>query len=77
MQLSHPPLGLSSFHRFLCLLCLLLSGTALKAQYATEMTVAQDGSGDYRSIQAAIDNAKAFPDKRITIFIKRFFRLYL
>ncbi len=40
------------------------------AQYATEMTVAQDGSGDFTSIQAAIDATKAFPDQRITIYIK-------
>lgn len=35
-----------------------------------EMTVAQDGSGDFTTIQAAIDATKAFPDKRITIHIK-------
>lgn len=35
-----------------------------------KMVVAQDGSGDFTSIQAAIDATKAFPDKRITIFIK-------
>jgi pectinesterase len=34
------------------------------------MTVAQDGTGDFTSIQSAIDSCKAFPDKRITIFIK-------
>jgi pectinesterase len=35
-----------------------------------KMVVALDGSGDYTSIQAAIDACKAFPDKRISIFIK-------
>jgi pectinesterase len=35
-----------------------------------DMTVALDGSGDYTSIQAAIDACKAFPDKRISIYIK-------
>jgi pectinesterase len=35
-----------------------------------EMVVAQDGSGDFTKIQDAIDATKAFPDKRITIFIK-------
>lgn len=34
------------------------------------VTVAKDGSGDYSTIQAAIDASKAFPDRRITIFIK-------
>jgi pectinesterase len=32
--------------------------------------VAQDGSGDYTTIQAAINDSKAFPYQRITIFIK-------
>ena len=35
-----------------------------------DMVVALDGSGDYTSIQAAIDACKAFPDRRISIFIK-------
>ncbi|MCR5862089.1 pectinesterase family protein [Flavobacterium sp. J372] len=32
--------------------------------------VAHDGSGDYTTIQAAIDDSKSFPPQRITIFIK-------
>lgn len=35
-----------------------------------EIVVAQDGSGDFETIQKAIDATKAFPDKRITIYIK-------
>nr|WP_321357716.1 pectinesterase family protein [uncultured Draconibacterium sp.] len=35
-----------------------------------EIIVAQDGSGNFKSIQAAIDATKAFPPRRITIFIK-------
>jgi len=38
--------------------------------YATKITVAKDGSGDFRSIQAAINDTKAFPDSDITLFIK-------
>lgn len=34
------------------------------------MIVALDGSGDYTSIQSAIDAAKSFPDDKISIFIK-------
>ncbi|WP_223302343.1 hypothetical protein [Flavobacterium branchiophilum] len=30
--------------------------------------VAQDGSGDYGSIQAAINDCVSFPNERITIF---------
>ncbi|WP_434036466.1 pectate lyase [Formosa sp. 4Alg 33] len=35
------------------------------------VTVAQDGSADYNNIQDAINNSKAFPYDRITIFIKK------
>ncbi|HPE74936.1 MAG TPA: pectinesterase family protein [Draconibacterium sp.] len=35
-----------------------------------KMVVAQDGTGDFTKIQEAVDATKAFPDKRITIFIK-------
>ncbi len=35
-----------------------------------EITVAQDGSGHFTTIQEAINNAKAFPYKRVTIFVK-------
>ncbi len=34
------------------------------------MTVALDGSGDFTSIQSAIDNAKSFPYERVMITIK-------
>ncbi|MCX6334089.1 MAG: pectinesterase family protein [Bacteroidia bacterium] len=40
------------------------------AQDVYKMTVAQDGTGDYTTIQAAIDASRSFPDQRITIFIK-------
>lgn len=33
-------------------------------------TVAQDGTGNYTSIQSAINDSKSFPYERITIFIK-------
>lgn len=50
---------------YLFLFCLVAS-----AQYKTEIHVAQDGSGDFTTIQAAIDGTKSFPEKPITIFIK-------
>jgi pectinesterase len=50
---------------FLMLIVLQVSG---KSTY--DMVVALDGSGDYTSIQAAIDACKSFPDKRISIFVK-------
>lgn len=41
------------------------------AQYATYITVALDGSGDYTSIQTALDNTKSFPDQPVTVFVKK------
>ena len=35
-----------------------------------DFVVAQDGSGNFISIQKAIDACKAFPDARVTIFVK-------
>ena len=43
-------------------------GCAQGIQY--KMVVAKDGSGDYTTIQGAIDATKSFPGKRITIYIK-------
>jgi len=42
----------------------------VSAQNQLKMTVAQDGSGDYTSIQQAIDATSSFPSQRITIFVK-------
>jgi len=58
------------YFRFLLVLVMILLSSGIFAQYALEITVAQDGSGNFTSIQKAIDSCKAFPDKRITIFVK-------
>jgi len=52
-------------------LILLLFCSAASAQYQTEIRVAPNGAGDYTTIQEAIDGAKSFPDKRITISIMK------
>jgi pectinesterase len=52
----------------LILLCVNIP--AFNQDYKTEMTVALDGTGDFTSIQEAINSCKAFPDKPITIRIK-------
>lgn len=44
--------------------------SVLKAELTFDYTVARDGSGDFTSIQAAIDAAKAFPDEPVSILIK-------
>ncbi|MGB8489988.1 MAG: pectinesterase family protein, partial [Bacteroidales bacterium] len=51
------------------LLCYFLD-IQLPAQEKYELTVARDGSGDYTTIQAAVDACKAFPDSRVTVFIR-------
>lgn len=38
--------------------------------YSFDVIIAQDGSGDFSSIQDAIDASKAFPPNPITLFIK-------
>ena len=40
------------------------------SQEKYDFTVAQDGTGNFTTIQAAIDACKAFPDKPIVIFVK-------
>jgi len=51
-------------------LLLLFASPVFAQDYATEFTVAADGSGDFTSIQAAVDASKAFPYERITIRLK-------
>ncbi|WP_438865393.1 pectinesterase family protein [Neptunicella sp.] len=46
-----------------------LKCSLIYADIQYQITVAQDGSGDYTSIQQAINHTKSFPDKRITIRI--------
>lgn len=57
-------------HIILSVFALLFLSSGILAQDKLEMTVALDGSGDYTSIQKAIDACKAFPVSRITIFVK-------
>ena len=47
-----------------------LKNVIKKPNDETNLVVALDGSGDFTSIQEAIDQSRAFPDERITIFIK-------
>lgn len=55
-------------YRFVLLLLLALSFQG-HAQVAYDLYVAADGSAQYTSIQAAINDSKAFPDQQITIHI--------
>ena len=53
-----------------CLGLISFSFSKQKAEVKYDYVVAKDGSGDFTTIQAAIDASKSFPYQRITIFIK-------
>jgi len=49
-------------------LLMLLAASTMAVNY--DFVVTKDGSSGYTSIQKAIDACKAFPDNRVTIFVK-------
>lgn len=53
-----------------CMIQLTMSQTANPAQYKYVFTVAKDGSGDFTSIQKAIDAMRVYPLAPITLYIK-------
>ncbi|HOO98301.1 MAG TPA: pectinesterase family protein [Bacteroidales bacterium] len=57
----------STYMTFL-LFVFMLNGVSAQENY--NITVAQDGSGDYRTIQEAVDASKSFPDQRVTIHVR-------
>ncbi len=59
------------FKLILLLLLMVVLASEASASYETKITVASDGSGDYTSLQEAIYSTKSFPDKRITIYLKK------
>ncbi|GAB3821971.1 pectinesterase family protein [Pontibacter rugosus] len=56
--------------RKLTLLFILCLATFLVQAQKMKLVVAQDHSGDYTSVQAAVDAVPSFPDNRVEIFIK-------
>lgn len=44
--------------------------TTIDSKKETYKVVSQDGTGDYKTIQEAVNDSKAFPYEKITIFIK-------
>ena len=69
-QQGAPKLKLSA----LASLCLKVSFLLLPLQSFSaekyDLVVAQDGTGNFTTIQQAIDASKAFPDSRVRIFVK-------
>lgn len=64
------PFKISSALLLIVLLLLAQRSFSQDQAYKTEYIIAQDGSGDSKTIQGVLDICKAFPDKRITIRIK-------
>ncbi len=62
------------YHLLFCLFLVFVNQSHAGQKSSSKDTfykvVAQDGSGDYTTIQQAIDDSKAFPYQRITIFVK-------
>jgi pectinesterase len=58
---------------FFLLLCLISVGNIIAQQqtWPTRLTVAQDGSGNYTTIQEAVNAMRDFSQERVTIFIKK------
>jgi pectinesterase len=48
-----------------------LGSVTAPSQDLSEITVATDGSGNFTTIQQAVDACKAFPDQRVTIYLKK------
>jgi pectinesterase len=69
MPFIKPQLFLSRAIALLALLAAPAIGTANNdIQY--RIVVAKDGSGDFKSIQQAVNSARSFPDRRITVYVK-------
>jgi len=53
------------------LLCLALTTYAQQKKYPSELSVAQDGSGNYRTIQEAVNSVRDLGKQEVKIFIKK------
>lgn len=53
-----------------CLFLLALNVTAQKQVFPTQFTVAQDGSGDFKTIQEAVNSFRDHSQVRVKLFIK-------
>ncbi|OQP64353.1 pectin esterase [Niastella vici] len=59
------------FYVLLMVLVSLLTATAQQQTYPKYLTVAQEGSGNYKTIQEAVNAVRDFSQERVTIFIKK------
>ncbi len=55
---------------FIVITMMLTTPTAWSAQYMREITVASDGSGDFKTITEALEAIRAYMDYKVTVHIK-------
>lgn len=55
---------------FLAMIMMVIAIPVRGAQYMREITVAADGSGDFKTITAALEAIRAYMDYRVTVHIK-------
>ncbi|MEI6945944.1 pectinesterase family protein [Paraflavisolibacter sp. H34] len=60
-----------SFLATLLLVCSFVQGAFAQQTYPATLTVAQDGSGNYRTIQEAVNSVRDLGQQRVRIFIKK------
>jgi pectinesterase len=60
----------SYLFRRLPLLLLVLPSICMADDIQYRIVVARDGSGDFKSIQQAVNSAKSFPDRRIVVYVR-------
>lgn len=60
-----------SFLFTVCCIMTVVQGWAQSVTYPTSFTVAQDGSGQFRTIQEAVNAVRDLSQQRVTIFIKK------
>lgn len=66
-----PSIPIIMKNSFAVVISLLLACTAFTQTYSSRFTVAQDGSGDFKTIQQAIFAARDLSQQQVTIFIKK------
>lgn len=62
---------MTKFYVFLLCVFITFQVAAQQNKYPTSITVAQDGTGDYETIQAAVNSTRDLRKERVTIHIKK------
>lgn len=55
----------------ICFIVFSVSSILAAQQYKDSIVVARDGTGDYRTINEALEGIRAFMDYKVKVFIKK------